>query len=457
MRRCAIPAFTSPERQRGVLHPSLALGAGWLLVLPVLLLACAATRAENWPQWRGPNHDNISKETNLPAEFSDTKNVAWKVKLPGMGGSTPVVWEDRIFLTSEDGADLVLMCLSTAGKELWKTKLGAGKQRFRADEGNQASPSPCSDGKHVWAFFGTGDFACCDVAGKVVWQFNAQERYGEFNILHGMHVTPLLHGDRLYLSLLHSGAAWVIALDKATGKEVWKVSRPTDGVFEGTHSYASPVLARAGKDEYLVVHGCDYTTGHRLGDGQEIWRLGDLNPKDRYDQTFRIIASPTATADLIVVPTCKAGPVVALKPDAKGAVKAGSPFEQWRIPGAAKGQANKTPDVPCPLIHEGLVYLCRQYGRDTGAFICVDQKTGKELYSQPVHAARYRSSPVLADGKIYLAARDGVITVIKPGPKVEVLAVNKLPDQIAASPVVSGGRMYLRGFETLYAISQGGK
>ena len=423
----------------------------WLAAC-ALLLGLSAARAENWPQWRGPTGDCVSTEKNLPAEWDATKNVAWKVPLPGMGGSTPVVWGDRIFLTSEDGADLVLLCLNTQGKQLWKTKLGTGKQRFRADEGNQASPSPSTDGTHVWAFFGTGDFACCDFAGKVVWKFNAQERYGNFDILHGMHVTPLLHGDRLYLSLLHAAGAWVVALDKATGKEVWKVDRPTDGVFEGTHSYASPVLWGTGQDACLVVHGCDYTTGHRLTTGREIWRLGDLNPKTKYDQTFRIIASPTATADLLVVPTCKAGPVVALTPGVIGPVKAGDVFEKWRIT-----TAGKTPDVPCPLIHDGLAYFVRQYGKDRGALICVDVKTAKEHYHEPLHFARYRASPVYADGKIYVVARDGVVTVVKPGPKFEVLAVNKMGEEIAATPAVSGGRIYLRGFNALYAISQGGK
>jgi outer membrane protein assembly factor BamB len=422
-----------------------------------LLLVCTAARAENWPQWRGPSGNNISGETNLPAEWSATKNVAWKTPLPGMGGSTPIVWNDRIFLTSEDGDDLVLLCLDTKGKQLWKTKLGGGKKRFRADEGNQASPSPCTDGKHIYAFFGTGDFACCDLQGKIVWKFDAVERYGKFDILHGMHVTPLLDGDRLYLSLLHGAGAWVVALDKTTGKEVWKVARPTDGTFEGTHSYASPVLWRAGQEPVLVVHGCDYTTGHRLTDGSEIWRLGDLNPKRYYDQTFRIIASPTATSDLLIVPTCKAGPVVALKPGAKGAIHAGSPFEQWRIPGGTKERAAKTPDVPCPLIHDGLVYLVRQYAREKTTLICLDLKSGKERYQEPLHSARYRASPVYADGKIYLAARDGTVTVVKPGPKFEIIATNKLEDEIASSPVVSGGRIYIRGFEALYAISQGGK
>src|SRR5438876_6344762 len=260
----------------------------------VTLFWVAVAHADNWPQWRGPDNDGTCGETNLPSEWSATKNILWKLALPGMSGATPAVWSDRIFLTSEDGKDVVLLCVGTDGRLLWKSRLGTGRARFRNDEGNQASPSPSTDGKQVYAFTGTGDFACFDFEGKEIWRFNAQERYGQFQIQHGMHTTPLLHGERLYLALLHAGAMWVIALDKATGKEVWKVSRPTDGRGEGKHSYASPCLWHNGKDEYLVVHGCDYATAHRLSDGGEIWRLGDLNPKSRYDASLRFVASPVA-------------------------------------------------------------------------------------------------------------------------------------------------------------------
>src|SRR5215813_13952157 len=121
----------------------------WLVTL-FLLLGTAPAVAENWPQWRGPNGNNISSETKLPTEFGPSKNLAWKVSLPGMGGSTPIIWEQRIFLTTEDGEDLDILCLDLTGKQLWKTKIGSGKKRFRIDEGNQASPSPCTDGKHVF-------------------------------------------------------------------------------------------------------------------------------------------------------------------------------------------------------------------------------------------------------------------------------------------------------------------
>jgi outer membrane protein assembly factor BamB len=411
------------------------------LFLAALLALPLTVRADNWPQWRGPGGDGICKETNLPTEWSAEKNLAWKLALPGMGGSTPAIWGDRIFLTSEDRGDLVLLCLSTEGKQLWSRKLGSGSKTARGDEGNGASASPATDGKHVWAFVGSGELACFDFDGKEVWKFNTQDRYGKFKNQFGMHSTPLLDGDRLYMQFIHSGGAWVIAVDKATGKDGWKVERKSDGTDECEHSYASVTLWRKGTDACLITHGNDYAIGHNLDTGKEIWRVGDLNPNDNHHRTRRFVASPVATPDLIVVPSAKNGPVVGLKPAATGLVATGSKFEQWRM-------THNTPDVPSPLVHDGLVYLCRE----DGTLICLDAQTGKQHYSQRIHAARYRASPVSGDGKIYLTARDGVVTVIKAGTTFERLAENKLPDQIAASPAVSGGRIYLRGFDTLYAI-----
>src|SRR5262245_38071596 len=293
-------------------------------VVAVCFLSLPGARAENWPQWRGPTGDGISRETNLPAEWSDTANVAWKLKMPGMGSGTPAVWDDRLFVTSEDGSDLVLVCVSTAGKGLWKRKLASGKNRYMRGEGNNASPSPSTDGRHVYCYFGTGDLVCVDFEGQEVWRFNAQERYGKFRIGHGMHVTPYLHGDRLYLALLHSGGHWIVALDKATGKEVWKVQRKSDAHSENEHSYASPFVWQNGTDAYLVVHGNDYTTAHRLTDGSEVWRLTGLNPHEKYHPTLRFVASPGVAADVIVVPTAKNGPVVAVRPGATGTIAPGS-------------------------------------------------------------------------------------------------------------------------------------
>jgi outer membrane protein assembly factor BamB len=420
---------------------------GLLASCGAILCGAALTPADNWPSWRGPEKNGISLETRLPAEWGKAGNVAWKVPLPGMAGSTPVVWGDRIFLTSGEGRDLVLLCLDTGGKTLWKRKLGtAGRTTIKRGEANEASASPSTDGKHVYAFVGSGNFACFDFAGNEVWKFNVQKRYGKFRIQHGLHSTPLLYGDRLYLNLLHSGGHWVIALDKATGKEVWKVARPSDAEDESMEAYTSACLWHNDKDAYLVVLGCDYATAHRLSDGGELWRLAGLNPKARYQYAFRIIASPVAVPDLIVVPTARNGQVVAVKPEARGLIKPGSPSERWR---KLKG----SPDVPSPLIHDGLVYLCRE----NGVLHCWDARTGKPLYEKALHRALYRASPVYADGKVYLTARDGTFSVVKAGPKFELLATNRLPEEFSASPAVANGRIYLRGFRNLYAIQESAK
>jgi outer membrane protein assembly factor BamB len=404
----------------------------------------APARADNWPQWRGPDDDGVSRETGLPARWGEGQNIVWRLPLPGLAGATPVIWGDQIYLTSGQGKELSLLCAGTDGKLRWQRRLGtAGRTSIRYDEANEASASPSTDGKHVWAFVGSGDLACFNRDGKEVWKLNLQDRYGRFRIMHGMHNTPLLDGDRLYLSLQHEGGHWVLALDKATGREVWKVERPTDARGESRQSYASPCLWRGGKEPCVVVLGCDYATAHRLADGAEVWRVGGLNTPPRYQMAFRIITSPVAAPDLLVIPTARNGPVVAVKP---GSARDGRPPEQWR-------HAHGSPDVPSPLVQGGLVYLCSE----GGVLTCLDAKTGAQHYRQSLHRDRYRASPVYADGKVYLTARDGTFSVVKAGPKFELLAENHLPDTFTASPVVSGGRLYLRGFRGLYAVAEGGK
>jgi outer membrane protein assembly factor BamB len=415
-------------------------------VLIFLAVAATGARADNWPSWRGPNGDGISGEKGLPTTWSETKNVVWKLSLPGKGSSTPITWGERIFLTCVDGNDLVLVCVSTKGDITWKSKLAGGQRStFRKDEGNEASASPSTDGKHIFTFVGSGDVACHDFEGKQLWHFNAQKRYGKFSIQHGIHVTPVLHEDRLFIALIHSNGHWVIALNKATGEELWKVERKSDAVGESREAYASPVLWQNGKELNLVVLGADYTTGHRLSDGAEIWRLGDLNPKGpKYSNALRIIATPVASSDQLYVPTARGGLMVALKQGAEGSIKTGNKFEAWRIPKGA-------PDVPSPLYHDGLVYLMRE----NGVLMVVDAKTGSSVGEVRLNSERYRASPVYGDGHVYLTSREsGTFTVVKASAKTEVVSTNRLSDEFTASPAIAQGRIYLRGFRALYAIGE---
>ena len=397
--------------------------------------------ADNWQQWRGTHNDGISQETDTPIQWNQTENVKWRLPLPGEAAATPVVWEDKIFLTSAAGDALLLMCISTDGEELWKQTLGHGNRRVRGGEANFAAPSPVTDGEHVWAFLGTGDLACYDFDGNQVWHTNIADRYGEFRLGFVMSSTPVLDKDQLYIQLIHSNAWLVLALDKTTGEEIWKHDRKSDATAECEHAYTSPILYRDTEREYLVVHGADYVTAHNLEDGSEIWRCGGLNPIASYNYSLRLVASPVATEGLIVVPSAKNGPVLGINPAATAGDITDSQWQIWK-------RQRGTPDVPSPLIHDGLVYLCRENGN----LICLDAETGGEYYEERTHRHRHRASPVYANGHIYLTARDGVITVVKAGREFEIVASNAMGEEIAASPAIANGTLYLRSYEALYAI-----
>lgn len=419
-----------------------------VVALVGLTVSINTVRAENWPQWRGPRNNGISNETNTPTKWSKMENVAWRLPMPGPAGATPAVWDERIFLTSvdKDSGDLLLLCVGTDGKEKWRRVMASGNKDVRGDEGNSASNSPSTDGKHVWAMMTNGVIGCWTVEGKEVWKFNLQDRYGKFNIQFGMTSTPVLDGGHLYLQLIHGDGnaktreAIVVCLDKKTGQEIWKRDRPSDAIAENEHSYASPMIYDDGKTKFLLSHGADFIVAHDLKDGRELWRCGNLNAKTKYDPTLRFVASPATSKGIIVVPTAKGAPVFALKPDGKGDITDNTAAHLWKHA--------KTPDVPSPLIHDGLVYLCMQDGQ----VHLLDEKTGEQIYLKRVHNDRYRASPAYADGKVYLTSRDGHVTVLKAGREFEVLAENELGEAISASPVFANGSLYLRSFDALWAI-----
>ena len=395
--------------------------------------------SENWGSWRGPTGNGISTEKNLPIQWSPKENVAWRVELPGPAGATPVVWDDQIFLTTVDGESLLLICYGTDGKEQWRQEVGKGNKNARGDEGNSASPSPITDGKHVWSFMGTGHLACFTVNGDPVWNVDLQERYGAFDIAFGMSATPVLHEGRLFAQLIHGDGkpstqeAIVVAMDAGTGDHLWKVDRVTGAARENEHSYASPMLYDFAGKSFLITHGADFTVAYALEDGKEIWRLGGLNPQGaNYHPTLRFVASPAAAEGIIVCPTAKNGPVFAVAPDRQGDLT-DSDAVLWV-------RDQHTPDVPSPLIYGDLVYLCRE----NGMLLVVERKTGEEVYMERTHSHRHRASPVYADGHLYLTARDGKITVVKTGRDFEIVAQNDTGETMSSSPVISNGTIYLR-------------
>ncbi len=413
--------------------------------------------ADNWPQWRGIHNDGISQETDIPLEWNESENIAWRTELPGQAGATPCVWGDQIFLTSAEGNDLVLLCIqATDGKLQWKQKVGSGNQDARAGEGNSASPSPSTDGQFVWAFFGTGVLGCYTTTGKEVWKLDVGERFGKLDIQFGMTSTPVLDGDYLYLQLIHgrmkmdddSRIGKVVQLDKRTGKTVWEVDRRTTAKFECKHSYASPFIYDDKRSRCLVVHGADCITGHELASGKELWRFGllngptPINPKP-IDPTFRFVASPLVSPanDVIIVPTAKEGPSLALRfSELQGDSSTKSDAILWNHP--------RTPDVSIPLVVDGLVYLLHKDGK----LQCLELATGKEVYFNRTYTGQHRTSPLYVDGYLYFGSNDGHVTVVRAGRDFQIVRTMAMDEAITASPIVANGTLYIRSYKALYAI-----
>ncbi|HKG48414.1 MAG TPA: PQQ-binding-like beta-propeller repeat protein [Pyrinomonadaceae bacterium] len=410
-------------------------------VFAVLLVSFVVVHGDNWPQWRGPGLNGVSNEKNLPVKWTTDENVSWNVPMPGLSGSTPIIWRDRIFLNVADGDNLFLWCLNkTNGEVVWKQPLGGGNVKMRKQ--NMSSPSPVTDGRSVYVMTGTGMLKGFDFNGKELWTRDIQKEYGQFGLLWGYASSPLLHEDSLYIQVLHGmktdDASYVMRIDKKNGKTLWKVDRPTNAIRESPDSYTTPALLRYGKTTEIVITGGDCVTGHDPATGKELWRANGLNPDN--NPSYRIVASPIIFDNIIYAPT-RVKPLLALKAGGRGDIT--SSHVLWSTVNG--------PDVPTPVTDGKYFYVVN----DRGIMFCLDAKTGAEVYAQQrIKPGTYSSSPVLADGKIYITNEDGLTTVVVAGPKFEVLAENPLNDYVLSSPAISDGQIFIRTAQHLYAIGK---
>ncbi len=419
-----------------------------LVLIELALRPLAADADENWPHWRGPAHNGISTEKNLPIRWSaaTNENIIWKLAMPAMSGSTPIIWGDRVFLNVADplpptakGSNIHLWCVDRAkGTILWQRLLGGGNRMQQKQ--NQSSPSPVTDGTAVWVITGTGILKAFDFDGKELWARDIQADYGRFGLNWGYGSSPLLHGDSLYVQVLHGmrtdDPSYLLRIDKLTGKTRWRVERPTNAYMESPDAYTTPALVKVGTAEEIVVTGGDVVTGHDLATGKELWRADGLNPGN--NPNYRIVASPVVYGDLIIAPT-RERPMLVLKAGGRGDVT--KTHVLWSF--------NNGPDVPTPVTDGTYVYSVN----DRGIMFCLDARTGREIYGrQRLRPGTYSGSPVLADGKIYITNEDGVTSVIKAGPEFQLIAENEFDDYSLSSPAISSGTMYFRTTKFLWAI-----
>jgi len=405
------------------------------------VLAANSVIADNWPQWRGPFLNGISSEKNLPTRWSADENVTWKLTLPSWTGATPIIWGERIFLNVADGDNLFLWCIDrTKGEPVWKKPLGSGNTKMRKQ--NMSSPSPVTDGKSVWVMTGTGMLKSFDFAGNELWAREIQKDYGRFGLNWGYASSPLLYDDALFLQVLHGmrtrDASYLLRIDKKTGKTVWRVERPTTAIMESPDSYTTPAVVRQGSNVEIVITGGDCVTGHDPATGKELWRANGLNPDN--NPNFRIVASPVVFEGVVYAPT-RIKPLLALKAGGRGDVTQSARL--WAF--------DHGPDVPTPVTDGKYFYVVD----DRGVMYCLDARTGEAIWGpQRIKSATYSSSPVLADDKLYVTNEEGLTTVLKAGPKFELLAENNLNDYTLSSPAISDGQIFMRTAQYLYCIGK---
>ena len=428
--------------------------------LPFLLALAVSSiaHAENWPQWRGPHFNGTSSEKNLPAAWTK-ETVKWSAPLPGPSGATPAVWGEHIFVPSPDAEkNLHLLCVDRkTGKVRWQKQIGTGD--INKGKGNMASPSPVTDGKVVYQLFGTGDLAALDFNGKVLWQRNLGADYGRFAIMWLYGSSPLLHGGKLYIQVLQrnpappdypglaGGAAdresYLLALDPATGKTIWKVARPTEAQKESQESYATPIphVGEDGKTQLLIVGG-NCLSGHDAATGKELWRGYGLNPKE--GEFMRIVPSPVSAAGLAIASGPKKEPLLAFRTDLKGDVSVSG--LAWKLEGG--------PDVCTPAFYDGKLFVLNG---DTKTLICLDPKTGAKKWEGPLETRMViRASPTAADGRIYIMDEKGTVFICGTGDEFRQLAKIEMGDAEGsrASIAVSDGQLFIRTTQALYCVGK---
>jgi outer membrane protein assembly factor BamB len=414
--------------------------------LSVVFLAVVTVSADNWPAWRGPLANGVSNEKGLPTTWSTTENVTWKLPMPSRSGATPIVWNDHIFLnvaTAMTSGEVELWAVDRhKGQPIWKRPLSGGNNQQRKQ--NMSTPSPVTDGSTVWVMTGTGILKAFDFKGTELWARDVQKDYGQFGLNWGYASSPLLHQGALYVQVLHGmktdDPSYLMKIDGKSGKTVWKVNRPTAAISESPDAYTTPLLV-PGKTTEIAITGGDIVTGHDPASGKELWRANGLNPSN--DPYYRIVASPIFTAGLIISPT-RNRPMLALRPNGTGDVT--TSHKAWSF--------DLGPDVPSPVSDGKLLYVVR----DNGVLHALDVQTGKIVWGpERLKTGAYSSSPVLADGKLYVTSEnEGLTSVFAAGPKFQVLSENLLDDYCLASPAVSNGQIFIRTDKFLWAIGKPG-
>jgi outer membrane protein assembly factor BamB len=401
-------------------------------LLIFIISSLCVTQAQNWPCWRGPNGDGTSTETNLPVKWDSVTNVVWKIPVPGTGYSSPVIWKDKLFLVTALDAtqEKVLLCYDCKnGKLLWQKTVLKTKFENKHDNNSFASGTPSTDGNLVYvSFLDVKDVvvAAYDFSGKQVWL----QRPGTFFSPHGYSCSPVIFEDKVIINGDSQGDSFVAALDKTDGHIVWRIMHD-----KPAHSFSTPIFRKMAGKMQMIFCGNKEIAGYNPVDGSKYWFV--TGPSEDF------CSSPVYNEKSGLVLVSSAWPVrnlVAIKPDGEGDVTGSKIVWQTK-----KGAFY----VPSPVCTDDYLFTTMT----TGQVHCIEVASGKIMWVYE-NGAQY-SSPVLANGLVYMPNDEGVITIIKPGPQYEEVAKNLLGEKMYASPAISNGKIYIRSFQHLFCIGMG--
>jgi len=401
-------------------------------VEPVRLIPAEGEAAKYWPRWRGPSGQGHVTGTNYTDTWSNTQNVRWRLPIPGLGHSSPIVWRDHIFLTTatDDGATVWMLAVSrSTGKLLWQTKVPSSGVEHVYMKNSRASATATTDGERVYASFGTHGLAAFDFSGKIVWH----RQLGALNNYHGSAGSPVLYKDRLFLFQDHKGSgdlrAYVAAFDAKTGKTIWWKDRVE------TVGWGTPVVIQAGDRDELIVSSQRKIYAYHPDTGAELWTVtGNL---------FEVIPTPVVGHDLLFVSSGRAGPTFAIRPGGSGDVT--TTHVAWSSP-------RGSPFVPSALVHGDHLYLINDMQSILTVF---DAKTGTLAYQErlgEVVKESFSASPVAVGNKIFITNDQGQTFVVEGGAKFKLIRVNELSARVIASPALVDGVWYWRTDRELIAI-----
>jgi outer membrane protein assembly factor BamB len=402
--------------------------------LLLLFAGCVTTAvvADDWPSWRGPAGNGHSRETTLPTRW-DAQSVVWKTALPGKGQSSPVVWGDRIFLTSalDKGKKRVVLCIDrNKGNILWQQEAWSGVPEKSHEMNGWASATCATDGKHVIAFFGKGGLHCYSADGKKIWSRDLGAFAGEW----GTSACPLLVGDLVIQNCDATANAFLIAVNKKTGKDVWKTPRP-DTPKGG---WSSPVIVEAGERKEVVLNGETAVTSYDADTGKILWTC----------KSFAGRGEPTVAPGkgLVYVVNGLKGDIYAVKLGGAGDVTKSN--IAWHTP--RKGAR----DQPSPILVGNYLLVSAMDGLTT----CYDGGSGKIVWTARLRGTRFTASPIAANGLVYFLNEAGETSVLEPGPTFKLLAENSLGadnEMFRASLTPAGGQIFARSQTHLYCIGKG--